>query len=96
MSLDAIIPEIVLSDTSLSNLEKLLFGIIYQRKDVYFSNKYLGKILNVGPQSISNAIAILIKKEIIIASSKIEKETGHPVRKLSIPSKLQRRAHDSN
>lgn len=94
MSLDAIIPENILLDPSLSNLEKLLFGIIYQRKDIYFSNKYLGKILNVGPQSISNSIAILIKKELIITSSKIEKKTGYIVRELSISSKLQRCAHD--
>lgn len=57
------IPAEVLFNPELTHLQKLLFGFIrnlsHSAKGCFASNRYLGKLLGVGPQTISNAIARL-------------------------------------
>jgi hypothetical protein len=64
------VPVEALCNEELTNLERLLFGLIRNlsatEKGCWASNRYLGRCLLVQPQTISNGIAKLLKLQYII------------------------------
>ena len=86
------IPAEVLYNPNLSQTEKLLFGqlrnLSRSSKGCYASNQYLGKILGVGPQSISNSIQNLKKYFYIDVEFIKRKITNEQDRKITINPNL--------
>jgi len=89
-----VIPSEVLFNANLTSTEKLLFGIIQnlaQGEDgCYASNSYLGNLLGVCKQTISNGIVNLEKNELIetYLELSIEKEGFKTKRKIVVKPEL--------
>ncbi len=96
---DISIPPQVLFNPSLTSTEKLLFGILQnlaQEEEgcCRASNNYLGNLLGVGSQTVSNSIAKLKRYEFIEVS--MEEQNGFNInRKIFINPKFSKIRHDA-
>lgn len=82
------IPAEVLLNPNLTMREKVLFGFIRNlaqtEKGCWASNRFLGKLIGAGPQTVTNAVARLREQRYLIVEHEVRSSDGKQVRRIFI------------